>query len=372
MEAKPDTVEESPRPGTTGPGERLQAARIKKSLSVDDIASRMHLSSAIVEAIEDNNFEEITAPIFVKGYLRAYARIVGIDEDEMIDQYSELYSEEDPPINTTSNMAPELSAADTRVKWTTYLVILVLAILLGAWWWNKQQNETPAISLDATQPEPSGIAVTTESSTGSVIQADSEPETSVAVESSDSATDSAGGQDEPAGSAEAAEISETAEPEPETTEVAVAVPLVTETEESAAVEAEPLEPVAEQTEASTAETVEPEVLDETSVAPEPEQSASAEPQPGSQAQPTRTAPVGSDRLRIIVNADTWADVKDANNHQLEYNLLRADSVVDMTGQAPFTVFLGNGYGVEILYNDNEISFSSRIRGDNTARITVGN
>ena len=94
------------RPAGAGPGEQLQAARIQQGMSLEDVASRMHLSISILEAIEENDFDEITAPIFVKGYLRAYARIVSLDEDEMINLYSDYYSEEDPPITSTSNMAP--------------------------------------------------------------------------------------------------------------------------------------------------------------------------------------------------------------------------------------------------------------------------
>ncbi|MDH3388243.1 MAG: helix-turn-helix domain-containing protein, partial [Gammaproteobacteria bacterium] len=122
MSAGENNAKNEPRPTGIGPGDRLQAARIQQGMSLDDVADRMHLSPAILEAIEENNFEEITAPIFVKGYLRAYARIVALDEDEMIQQYIDFYSEEDPPISSTSNMAPELSANDVRIKWTTYLV----------------------------------------------------------------------------------------------------------------------------------------------------------------------------------------------------------------------------------------------------------
>jgi cytoskeleton protein RodZ len=92
---------------------------------------------------------------------------------------------------------------------------------------------------------------------------------------------------------------------------------------------------------------------------------------GTREQPERIAPTGSDKLRIVINADTWADVKDANNYQLLYDLLRADSTVELSGQAPFAVFLGNGHGVEIQFNGEEIEFSSRIRNDNTARINIG-
>ena len=86
---------------------------------------------------------------------------------------------------------------------------------------------------------------------------------------------------------------------------------------------------------------------------------------------TRIAPVGSDKLKIIVHADTWADIKDAASYQLVYDLLRADKSVELMGQAPFTVFLGNGHGVEIMFNGEEIEVAPRIRDDNTARLKIG-
>jgi cytoskeleton protein RodZ len=75
-------------------------------------------------------------------------------------------------------------------------------------------------------------------------------------------------------------------------------------------------------------------------------------------------------LKIIVHADTWADIKDATSYQLVYDLLRADNTVELTGQAPFTVFLGNGHGVEIIFNGEEIEVAPRIRDDNTARLKI--
>jgi cytoskeleton protein RodZ len=100
-----------------------------------------------------------------------------------------------------------------------------------------------------------------------------------------------------------------------------------------------------------------------------------EPEPltvaGTRDQPAQVAPSGSDKLKIIIHADTWADVKDSNDYQLIYDLLRADSSVELTGEAPFAVFLGNGHGVEILLNGDEVGFSASIRDDNTTRLDIG-
>jgi cytoskeleton protein RodZ len=343
-----DKANDTPRPGGIGPGERLQAARIKKGLSLEDVASRMHLSPGILEAIEENDFDEITAPIFVKGYLRAYARIVSLGEDEMIHQYVDFYSEEDPPINSTSHIVPELSATDARIKWTTYFVIVVLGVLLAAWWWNKQQNQEPPVSLDVQSSQMDENA-STEAVVDSDIQAGSEiPVTS--------------------------EVS-TAVAESESVDAAVTAATEISADSDTAADAA-LDPVA--AEVVAADTAADQVAATEAIALPVETESSAtidEPEPqviaGTRDQPARVAPSGTDKLKIIIHADTWADVKDSTNFQLVYDLLRADSSVELTGKAPFRVFLGNGHGVEILFNGEEVGFSARILDDNTARIDIG-
>ena len=92
---------------------------------------------------------------------------------------------------------------------------------------------------------------------------------------------------------------------------------------------------------------------------------------GTRNEPSRIAPAGTDKVSLVVNADTWADIKDANSYQLVYDLLRANEAVELIGQAPFSVFLGNGHGVEIMFNGEEIDVAPRVRDDNTARLRIG-
>ena len=365
MSQTEDKANDTPRPSSIGPGERLQAARIKKGLSLEDVAGRMHLSASILEAIEENNFDEITAPIFVKGYLRAYARIVSLGEDEMIQQYIDFYSEEDPPINTTSNMVPELSATDTRIKWTTYFVIVVLGVLLAAWWWNKQQNQEAPLSLDVQSSR-----LDENASTEAEAEAEAEAETEAEAEA-EAAVDS----DIQAGSETSIAADATSVVEPESAESSDVAAADSSAEIDPAAD-EAMEPVAEEVaetdavteqDTSAAAVALPLETDSSPTTDEPELQAVA----GTRDQPAQVAPSGSDKLKIIIHADTWADVKDSNNYQLVYDLLRADSSVELTGEAPFTVFLGNGHGVEILVNGEEVGFSARIRDDNTARIDIG-
>jgi cytoskeleton protein RodZ len=163
------------------------------------------------------------------------------------------------------------------------------------------------------------------------------------------------------------------------------------TAEAAAPAPEPVEADTPVVEPEVTAAVEPESMPETELEPEsvsepePENTAAmtessmdAEPEAtttetatGTRENPERNAPTGSDKLQIIVHADTWGDVKDASNHQLVYDLLRADTSIELVGEAPFAVFLGNGHGVEILFNGEDIQFSPKIRDDNTARLSIG-
>jgi len=324
-----DITQENPgNRRSMGPGDRLKAARIEQDLSIEDVATRMHLSISILTAIEENNFDDVTAPIFVKGYLRAYARIVSLDEDEMIQQYLDYYSDEDPPISSTSNLAPEISSDDARIKWTTYLVIIGLLGLLVIWWWNQYQIKTDVVSLDTGQ-------------TDSMQQSEATSNTEAGEIETAAIT--------PLNVVEETDVSQLTVNEPEVTELAE---------------------VAETQEEVTLEQVEPEI--EEVVQQEIVQQVPQASNIGALSEEiSRIAPMGSEQLKIIIHADTWVDIEDAGGHRLVRELLRADQELNLTGQAPFTVFLGNGHGVELIYDNETIDITNRIRDNNTARLKIG-
>ena len=375
MDAADEYAKDAQRPTGVGPGERLQAARIKAGLSLADVASRMNLSANIVEAIEDNHFEEMTAPIFVKGYLRAYARIVSLNEDDMIDQYIDLHSGEDPPISSISNVASELSVADARVKWTTYIAVLIIAVSLAAWLWSREQNAEAPISLDMQSSSSEEPAKSDADVVSSEIEAVSE-ELIEAGETVEATTPQpalvTATEVEPAASTATQQPSldagEVAESEAVEVEVVENEALAGQAVEAEAVEGEVVEGEVVEAEAVEAEMVEGEVVEGEVVEAE---TGALQTSQATRNEPTRIAPAGSDKVSLVVHADTWADIKDANSYQLVYDLLRADEKVELMGQAPFSVFLGNGHGVEIMFNGEEIDVAPRVRDDNTARLKIG-
>ena len=78
-------TEENPQPAMKDPvGQQLQKAREKAGLSTGDVAAAQHLRPSVIQAIESGDYSQIDSELFLKGYVRAYARQVGLDADAVI------------------------------------------------------------------------------------------------------------------------------------------------------------------------------------------------------------------------------------------------------------------------------------------------
>ncbi len=104
-------------------GERLANKRSEKELSVNQVAREIKIETHVIEMIENNDFQSIGAPVFVKGYLRQYAELVELDPDLIITKYNAINSTEDsPPIVNDS--------VDQISKYVLTPKIILIAILL--------------------------------------------------------------------------------------------------------------------------------------------------------------------------------------------------------------------------------------------------
>jgi cytoskeleton protein RodZ len=78
-------IEENSQPATKeSVGQQLRKAREKAGLSSDDIAAVQHLRPSVVQAIELGDYSQIDSELFLKGYVRAYAKQVGLDADAVV------------------------------------------------------------------------------------------------------------------------------------------------------------------------------------------------------------------------------------------------------------------------------------------------
>ena len=158
-EADVNTVDES-TPGES-PGSILLRARNEQQLGLEEIATRLHLQPGIVQALEQDDDDSLPAPTYVRGYLRAYAAILGISADELITGYNRRTKEDSLPLRFD---APQATSAihkfgpDSKRLWIIgaasvgLLVIVVLILLLTDG--KNDKGETPVLANNEQPVKP--------------------------------------------------------------------------------------------------------------------------------------------------------------------------------------------------------------------------
>jgi cytoskeleton protein RodZ len=143
-----DNVTELP---VTGPGERLRAARIAAGLEVDRIAAQLHLKPGQVEELERDHYDSFDARVFVRGYLRNYARLVGLPVDSVLEAFDTLYPEsEDPELKRVGSHKPQVSSRHGMVRLVSWLLLLGILGLFAVWWAGYLElNDEPVASLQS-------------------------------------------------------------------------------------------------------------------------------------------------------------------------------------------------------------------------------
>ena len=80
----------------TAPGERLRAAREAKGMSVEDVASATRIPKRHLETIEDGDFAVLPGRTYAIGFSRSYAKAVGLNDEEIVNDVREQLGIEDP------------------------------------------------------------------------------------------------------------------------------------------------------------------------------------------------------------------------------------------------------------------------------------
>lgn len=69
-------------------GERFRAAREQRGLTLSDVAEHLRIRSVYLAAIEEENWKAIGAPVYIRGFLRTYARYLGLDPEEAVSTFN--------------------------------------------------------------------------------------------------------------------------------------------------------------------------------------------------------------------------------------------------------------------------------------------
>ncbi len=144
-------------------GENLRREREKRKITLDQISQSTKISTRMLHALEDEKFNQLPGGIFNKGFVRAYARAVGLDEDQAVADYLEASGESAPvmPEIPPEHPAPRIVEEETPrrpLPWGLFAALLLLAALALSLWSHRQKKESVAIQptpqSEATQSSP--------------------------------------------------------------------------------------------------------------------------------------------------------------------------------------------------------------------------
>lgn len=346
-------------------GALLKTTREQRGMSQADAAAQLNLKVAIIEKLEAEQWDTSMATTFVKGYLRAYARLLKLSEREILQAFDLQTAHLRPKTSEMHSFSRKTSreAADSRFMLATYGLVVLLIGLFFVWFWQTHlmdaepvavlpdyvaplDNKTTSNTPPAASVTPS-VTETTEASTQpaatqlSAVQVTSNP-TTPSVDSLATPAVAAA----PAGTGQPTDVDTATEDVPVSS---------IETTEG---EARPVASVpTEQTTAArpAADTAAATVAAATTL---PTQSSSALPTASSSATPAaQTLPVTEPAAQVPSNdttvqntavqlqfsftEDCWLSVLDANQQKIAYGLQKAGTSLTVSGQYPLRLTIGN-------------------------------
>lgn len=342
-----------PEGGEDEPGNSLRRAREAAGLDTATLARRIHLGRGTLEDLEANRFQHM-APAYVRGYLRACARELGVNAEPWIRAF-ETHGVMDPELRAVATPSARTKGhrRSSAPYWLALLLFLGL-LGLGVYTWSERGGGTPALpslgwadrSSDAPSGDGAGVAPESESTGDDDLSA---PPTLVEAPETESdmvADPEPGTPDEDPEAQPAAET--LSEPVP--------------SEDAMAGETD----MEETTESSAAGSVSEMAL-LTGSASVSEQEGAPDESESAIGVPDRD---GLTRLVLEVNETSWVEIRDADDQIVFTGVLSSGDREELELALPGRVVLGNARGVELALDDEPFDFESHIRGDRTARFDL--
>lgn len=154
-------------------GEKLRAAREDRGITISQVSEQTRIATHYLNAIEENDFSILPGGIFNKGFVRSFAKCVGVDEHEALSDYNELMASGESGGEEPGLYSPEVltDGRGPSMASTVMLIVLILAVLIGglvlAIYWLASGEEpapvntapTPVVKQQA-EPTPTPISET--------------------------------------------------------------------------------------------------------------------------------------------------------------------------------------------------------------------
>jgi cytoskeleton protein RodZ len=134
-------------------GERLQREREMRGITLEEIADSTKIGTRSLRALEQEDFDKLPGGIFNKGFVRAYARYLGIDEEQAVADFLAAAGEAEQPLPNPSPTEKVTTYRSGSRIWAVALALVLVALAAGGYAASKF-NLWPFASYAARQSAP--------------------------------------------------------------------------------------------------------------------------------------------------------------------------------------------------------------------------
>lgn len=323
------------------PGETLRQARESNGWSLAEVALKLNLTVTSLSNLEAGAFDKLPGHTFARGYIRAYAKLLGMDQTVLVQQFDQSTGTDSQGSNVHALGRIEEPVRVSHTILRIVSLLLLIAVIGGGFvWW---QDQTSQRTRDLTSLAPEHVEVEGADGTTQIHPIDEPEDQAVAENQADNSTSLALPQSETSAESTGAE--------------------------SAAPAAEPAAPaVAPSAPAQT---------------PAPVVAAPATPAPNVPATPAPAAPVaqapsaeaaapvaGEGQVQLQFTGDCWAQVTDGRGKVIFSGLKHKGDSVTVSGKPPLNVRLGVARAAQVSYNGQPVDIAPFTSGE-TARLKLG-
>ena len=326
------------------PGHLLREAREERGYSQKEAARDLHLTSKVIDALEESNFDIISSSLFARGYIRSYARHLGLDGQALVAEFDSIYgvpNQNKKPMAGIHQLGQQSKPGDTWVKLISIIFVIGLVVASVLWWQHQnggsmlQRLNNVTLSNTAADLVVESLGEDDNSSDMELLAANpSEVGTTVS-------DDQAAATEAPVQTLDVAEI------------VAVK-PIVTALSEAVSVSPE-------MSDVSDSSALNPEIIAVPAVAQTEESTGAAD-----------VAALGPNEalLMMAFDKDCWVEIKDGNGKMILSDLYASGSTIEQVVTAPIEILLGRSSGVaQMTFNGEVIDLKPHTRKD-IARLTL--
>lgn len=144
-------------------GEKLRRERLQRKLGLEQISRELKISQRFLEAIEDDQFDKLPGGVFAKSFVRQYARLLGLDEEELATEVQRVIEPpfavpqfveqtKPSPVDTyVPRVEPWKDSGNSRSPLPALaLVVVVMLVCSGVYaWWQRQRGMVSAQTISA-------------------------------------------------------------------------------------------------------------------------------------------------------------------------------------------------------------------------------